>query len=485
MRLCKKCGEEFAEEADYCPHDGTALVAQESLVGSLLAGQFEVRELCGQGAMGQVYRAWQRNTEREVAVKVLRRKLLKDPTIVRRFHREAKAAARLNHTNIISVYMVGDTDDGLPFLVMPYLRGEDLEQACIRSGPMDPQRAVYIAAQIASALNEAHRHNVVHRDLKPENILLTDKHGDPDFAIVLDFGIAKILEAQDESRLTKTGAIFGTPHFLSPEQASGNPIDHRTDLYALGVILYRMATGELPFDGKSGVEVLVKHLKQKAPPPRKVNPGISRALEAVINKAMAKDPDARWDSAAAFHDALCALPAGQIVGQKAGRSLSLPPTETPLSTANPPTTARAAAAALPATSPTTWLSSHKIGGGWRVHLIAAPLVLLLGITTGIAVRQIDRATRVPSKVDIRTERPRPKPLPTAIPKEPKISPSIAPPTSPPAKKIRKTKRAPKKKRTRKRRRKNASKPKPRPTKATSSTAMPAPKGTTEIYDLVE
>lgn len=492
MKICKACGEEFSEEAEFCPHDGHALAVGENLVGSVLAGQFEIRELCGQGAMGVVYKAWQRSTEREVAVKVLRRKLLKDPTIVRRFHREAKAAARLSHPNIISVYMVGDTDDGLPFMVMPYLRGLDLEQACLQSDPMDPKRAIYITAQIASALTEAHSQDVVHRDLKPENILLTEKRGDPDFATVLDFGIAKILAATEESRLTQTGAIFGTPHFLSPEQASGNPIDHRTDLYALGVILYRMVTGRLPFDGKSGVEVLVKHLKQKAPSPRKINPAISKPLAAVIDKAMEKNPDDRWDSAAAFYDALCALPGGDLVRQKAGRSLSRPPIQTPIDQAGAPTPlSRPTFTPVPVSSPTTWLSSQQIGGGWRVHRIAVPLVILLGVGMGIAVRQVERATRLPNESTLVADATVPaadlKPEPVASTKEAHEKPPkhiVEAPPKPPAKK-----KTPPKKAKKRRRQKPSQKPskttRTPPTKATSSTAMPEAKPNKEIYDLVD
>ncbi|MCA9669331.1 MAG: protein kinase [Myxococcales bacterium] len=304
LKECPECGREFELDVNFCPADGTPLPEPDPHIGSLLLDQIEIQEPCGHGSMGTVYRAWQRTMERKVAVKILKRELLRDSLVVRRFRREARAAARLSHPNIITVYLVGDTDEGLPFLVMELVEGCSLERLIENDAALPPARALHIARQIALALGEAHHHDIVHRDLKPANILLTDKRGTPDFVKVLDFGIAKILRSTDESQLTQTGAIFGTPYYLSPEQASGDDVDHRCDIYSLGVILFRMVTGALPFDADSGMEVLVKHLKEEPPRPSEVREGIPAALEDVILRAMSKSPAQRFESAEAFADAL-------------------------------------------------------------------------------------------------------------------------------------------------------------------------------------
>jgi serine/threonine protein kinase len=324
MRICPRCHAAYPDDARFCPEDGTQLVVpgdgEDPHIGKVLLGQFEVREICGRGSMGTVYRAWQDSMERDVAVKVLRRDLLRDEKVVKRFHREARAAARLSHPNIITVYLVGDTDDGLPFIVMEYVTGSSLDETCSEAGPMPVVRAVHIARQIAAALTEAHTHNIVHRDLKPENILLSSKKNAPDFVKVLDFGIAKILYANDEP-LTQTGAIFGTPHYLAPEQASGSEIDHRCDLYALGVILFRMLTGRLPFESESGMEVLIQHIREAPPRPREILPTIPGPLEEVALRCLAKDPAHRFQSGEELSSAL----EGVVAGLRETRSFGAQP----------------------------------------------------------------------------------------------------------------------------------------------------------------
>jgi len=313
MRTCPRCNTSYPDDARFCPEDGVQLVVpgdgNDPHIGKVLLRQFEIREICGKGSMGTVYRAWQESMERDVAVKILRRDLLRDEKVVKRFHREARAAARLSHANIITVYLVGDTDDGLPFIVMEYVTGVSLDQACNEAGPMPAVRAIHIAQQIAAALTEAHSHHIVHRDLKPENILLSSRKNSPDLVKVLDFGIAKILYANDEP-LTQTGAIFGTPHYVAPEQASGSDIDHRCDLYALGVILFRMLTGRLPFESESGMEVLIQHLREQPPHPRDLVPTIPQPLEAVVLRCLEKDVERRFQSGEALNDALAGVVAG-------------------------------------------------------------------------------------------------------------------------------------------------------------------------------
>ena len=308
MRVCSVCGEPLADDARFCPNDGTLVLnTGDPYIGQVFSGQFEIREICGRGTMGTVYRAWQTTMEREVAVKVLRPDLLQDSKVIKRFHREAKALARLSHPNIVVVHMVGNTDDGAPFLVMEYIKGEDLNAVCEAEGTLPMVRGIHITRQIASALSEAHGQNVVHRDLKPENIILCHKSQTPDYAKVLDFGIAKILHGNNESHLTQTGAIFGTPHYLSPEQAAGSDLDHRCDLYALGVILFRLLAGRLPFVGESGMGVLVQHIREQPPHPRDINPALPKSMDDLILKALQKDPADRFQSAEEMTGALEAV----------------------------------------------------------------------------------------------------------------------------------------------------------------------------------
>jgi serine/threonine-protein kinase len=305
VRHCPVCQKSLEEDARYCPDDGTPLKdIADPYIGAVLLGQFEVREVCGRGSMGTVYRAWQTSMERTVAIKVLRRDLLRDARVVKRFRREAKASAKLSHPSIITVYVVGDTDDGVPFIAMEYVKGRSLSDVLLDEGILRPARAIPIARQIISALAEAHAQRIVHRDLKPENIFLAETSHTRDFVKILDFGIAKILYAHDESMLTQTGAIFGTPHYLAPEQAAGGDVDHRCDLYALGVVLFRMVTGRLPFESESGMAVLIQHLKEEPPRPRDLVPDLPPALEEVILKALSKSPAQRFQTAEAMGEAL-------------------------------------------------------------------------------------------------------------------------------------------------------------------------------------
>ena len=307
MLVCPTCQSAYASDARYCPEDGSPLERSDPYLGRTLQGQIEVQRLCGRGAMGSVYQAWQRTTERQVAVKILRSDLLGDERIVRRFMREARAVAALNHPNIITVFLVGHTTEGVPFMVMEYVDGPSLEEVCAPAEPLPLPRALAIGREIALALGEAHAHGIVHRDLKPANILLARRRGLLEEVKVVDFGIAKILRAAGDSHLSQSGALFGTPYYISPEQASGASVDHRADLYALGVILFRMVTGRLPFARGTGMEVVVQHLKE--PPPRagEIVPHLPPALDAAILRALEKDPAARWPTAEALHATLLAI----------------------------------------------------------------------------------------------------------------------------------------------------------------------------------
>jgi eukaryotic-like serine/threonine-protein kinase len=254
------------------------------------SGRYELTHLVARGGMAQVYRALDRQLERPVALKVLFPELSVDRTFVERFRREAQAAANLSHPNIVPVFDWGE-DDSTYFIVMEYVEGRPLSAVLRDSRPIPPRQIAMIGAGVAAALAFAHRHGVVHRDVKPGNVLIT-----PDGDVkVTDFGIARAMNTEES--LTQTGAVMGTAAYFSPEQAEGKGVDSRSDIYSLGVVLYEMAVGRPPFTGDSPVAVASKHVRDLPVLPREANPSVPPALEAVVMKAMAKNPDDRYGSA--------------------------------------------------------------------------------------------------------------------------------------------------------------------------------------------
>ncbi|MFL5359248.1 protein kinase domain-containing protein [Archangium sp.] len=260
--------------------------------------------------MGKVYRARQVALDKLVVLKVLRHTLLGDDRTVARFKREAKAASRLNHANSISILDFGQTEDGALFIAMEFVPGQDLHTVLSKEGPLPEARIVRVVSQVLSALYDAHNAGVIHRDLKPENIMVEQRRNEPDFVKVLDFGIAKIQDSEgDGPALTRTGFVCGTPEYMSPEQARGSTLDHRSDLYAVGVILYQLLTGRLPFESDTAVGYATKHLTEEPVPPSRKRPEIrvSPAMERLIMRALSKSPDDRPQDAEAFKAELFAV----------------------------------------------------------------------------------------------------------------------------------------------------------------------------------
>jgi len=277
------------------------------MIGQTIAGNFRINSLIGAGAMGDVYRATQLSLQKDVAIKLLRRELLIDETLRRRFELEAKNASSLNHPNCIQIIDFGRQGE-LLFIAMEFLAGCDLSQLIEKSWPLPIERTVHIFDQVLAALEEAHEHGIVHRDLKPANVMLVTRRGDPDFVKVCDFGIAKSDGAQSSwaEGLTMKGFICGTPEYMSPEQARGDKLDGRSDLYAAGVVLYQMLTREVPFKSTSPVALLSMHLSELPQPPSLRGTGldIPAKLEQLVLRAMEKDPNKRPQNATEFRAAL-------------------------------------------------------------------------------------------------------------------------------------------------------------------------------------
>jgi serine/threonine-protein kinase len=274
-----------------------------------VAGQFRIVEKIGKGGMGAVYKAEQPDMNRYVAIKILHSRYLSRSDLVSRFRREARAMSQLSHPNTARVFLYGQLDDGACYFVMEHLVGQNLAQLVRAEGAMEPKRAMRIMIQVCSALEEAHQAGIVHRDLKPENIFITTQGGIRDFPKVLDFGLAKVTERQmrpGSMVLTQQGMVFGTPEFMSPEQAHGKTLDARSDIYSLGIILYELLTGKLPFDAKQPIEYIQLHVNATPIPLSERHPDTTfpPGLEEVLMAALAKKPEERYASAAEFAAAL-------------------------------------------------------------------------------------------------------------------------------------------------------------------------------------
>ncbi|MBI4533628.1 MAG: serine/threonine protein kinase, partial [Candidatus Melainabacteria bacterium] len=305
-KVCLACNREFTGLVSACPHDGTMLVPlnQDQLIGTKLADRYLILSVIGHGGMGVVYKAKHELMDRVVAIKMLQSQLISDSLSVKRFQQEARAASKLKHPNVITLFDFGVSPTGQPYLVMDYLKGISLSEVIKRDGHVGVDRCLKIFMQACSALEHAHEQGVIHRDLKPGNIMLVEEGDEKDFVKVVDFGVAKLLWGSDEEgqRLTQTGEVCGSPVYMSPEQCQGLRLDARSDIYSMGVVLYETLTGKLPLLGKTMVDTMSRHISEMPPPFSEVRPDlyIPERLESVVFKSLQKDPSDRHQTMEAF-----------------------------------------------------------------------------------------------------------------------------------------------------------------------------------------
>ena len=310
MRLCHHCGASIEDDARFCSACGAPSDEQgghgasDPLVGRVVGGSYLLQDVVGVGGMGRVYKAEQSTLGRTVAVKVIHPHLLGDEQTVARFYQEARASSRLNHPNSVSIIDFGRTDDGILYLAMEFLSGKDLALVMHEEGPLAHDRVCNILVNTLDALGEAHDLGIVHRDLKPENIILRPLRSGEDLVKVVDFGLATIVGK--ESSITKPGLVCGTPDYMSPEQGRGDAVDGRGDLYALGVVLFELLVGHLPYIDDTPTRVVLRHLNDPIPDPRRASPNrdIPDRLAQVTIKALAKDANERYQVAREMQDAL-------------------------------------------------------------------------------------------------------------------------------------------------------------------------------------
>jgi serine/threonine-protein kinase len=268
--------------------------ASEGLLGRTIDQRYRVETLLGEGGMGLVYRVTHTRLNKQFAIKVLRRENTKDPEVLARFQREAESASGIGNQHIIDINDFGVLEDGSTYFVMECLEGIDLIDAIDVAQRMPEGRAIHIATQLCRALGAAHSAGIIHRDLKPENVFLIERDNTKDFVKVLDFGIAKV--ANGPKRLTHAGEVLGTPHYMSPEQCEGDGVDHRTDIYALGVLLYEMVTGHVPHDADTMMGILTKQMYEDPIPPKVRVPQVSEQLEQLIMRCLEKKPEQRYQT---------------------------------------------------------------------------------------------------------------------------------------------------------------------------------------------
>ena len=347
MNRCPACGTQYPDEARFCTKDGSKLLPMTgisaptpargtahgraeppappsamNLVDQVLDGRYHIIRKVGEGGMSFVYLANDTATKDRYAIKVLSQALSNDQNAMQRLKREASLGMRLAHPNVCHIIRMGETQDGLVYVVMPFVEGEILSDRNNRKGILPTDEVSKFVNEISAGLHVAHELKIVHRDLKPENIMICRSEDGTERAVVMDFGLAKERRADAElQKLTATGIILGTPEFMSPEQLRGKPLDPRTDVYSLALMTYEMLTGKLPFTGRTQQEMMIARLRNEPVPLRMARPDLDlpEAVEKVLNKAMQRSPDDRYASAPEFATAFAsAIGSGSKTGERGG-----------------------------------------------------------------------------------------------------------------------------------------------------------------------
>jgi serine/threonine protein kinase len=393
-KLCTTCQSRYPLDFLVCPRDATPLTVEgasgvDPLIGKVLGEAYQIIRLVGEGGMGRVYEARHlRLKDRRFAIKVLHPELARDPDVVARFQREAESASSIGHPNVIDVYDVHRTPDGVPYIVGEFLEGQEFGGELQNGGRIDIPKAVHVTRQVCRALTAAHRKGIVHRDMKPENVFLVDHDGALSVKVI-DFGISTAGQA-GKNNLTKTGMIMGTPSYMAPEQARGDKVDHRADIYAVGAMLYHAVTGKKPFESDDPASTLSLVLTEEPERPHKINRHIPEALELVIQHAMAKEPADRYQSMEELEMALEPFDLGPVAGP--GAQAGLAPRQGPTIVSAHNVHADPTARTMMASSAATSGEAAKLS---RPTIILSTFGLTLWLACGLvdAVAGLVRATR--------------------------------------------------------------------------------------------
>ncbi|HZF54493.1 MAG TPA: serine/threonine-protein kinase [Polyangiaceae bacterium] len=391
---------------------GRPVDGKDPYLGTTFDKRYKIEQIIGEGGMGFVYLARHKVIDKKVAVKVLRNDMARDRENLDRFLQEARAASSIGNPHIVDISDFGDLPDGSTYFVMEYLDGGSLSRLIEEEKPLSSDRICHIALQLTDGLSAAHASGIVHRDLKPDNVILVPRGADEEFVKILDFGIAKVMSTAE--KLTMAGAVFGTPHYMSPEQAAGNPVDHRTDVYSLGIMFYEMASGSLPFNADNFMAILSQHMYQAPTPIREVAPECSLGLEAVILKCLSKKPEARYQTMDELREDLEKLKNGEVPGAVAemvnrADGFSVPPEYFKRSSAS--------------ISPSVMPEPRR---PWALYGAAVTAILVGVVAVIVAVRTVTNARSQPPPLPAVSTEPVPAPPPSPVitaPPEPTPAPA--------------------------------------------------------------